>query len=152
MTVDMAGERQHVWCNAQGDVLCTWESLSVLFPSSGNCLLFEWNPQCGQYLITCLKLNLKMESIHKSQSMLQVFWLCGFFPLQTVFCNIFLSFFHLSVQSATRTLWMQPKVLKYKIFKSLSRTILSVYHFKRSKSVHSLFAFLACFPFEGKKF
>lgn len=80
-----AGESQHVWCNAQGDVLRTWESLSVLFPSSGNCLLFEWNPQCGQYLITCLKLNLKMESIHKSQSMLQVFLVVFFFfPLDSV--------------------------------------------------------------------
>lgn len=88
--------RDRVWGTALGAVPCVWQSLPVLFCSSGNCLLLDGIPNATKYLITCLNLNLEMESIHESQSILQVFF-------QTEFCNIFLLFFHLSTQSATRT-------------------------------------------------
>lgn len=106
MALDMAGESQGVWGKAQGAVRYIWKSLAVLFPFSGNCLLLDGIPNATKYLITCLKLNLEVESIHKSQSTSQVFF------FQTEFCNIFL-FFHLSTQSATRTFWLQPKAIKY---------------------------------------
>lgn len=72
--LDMAGESQWVWGKAQGAVSYIWKSLIVLFPSSGNCLLLDGIPNATKYLITCLKLNLEVESIHKSQSTWQVFF------------------------------------------------------------------------------
>lgn len=69
---------------------------------------------------------------------------------QTKFCNFFL-FFYLSTQSATRTVWLQPKVIKYKILKTLSRIILFCLPLQDIK-ISSLFIhFLECFSFPGKE-
>lgn len=66
MTLDMAGESQGVWSEARGAVCYIWKSLTVLFPFSGNYLLLDGIPNATKYLITCLKLNLEVESIHKN--------------------------------------------------------------------------------------
>lgn len=80
--LDLSGESQWVWGKAQGVVHYIWKSLTVLFPSSGNCLLLDGIPNATKYLITCLKHKLEMESICEIQSTS-----LGFFP---EFCNIFL--------------------------------------------------------------